>query len=227
MLRYMLFEDSPNSMFVNIVKHVYNGTDIIVNGASGGPLLFEKAYSYLMSTNDIVFAYLDFVPNNIATIGLYENICRSIITTNLYDRLALIPIPCAEFYMLKLYDEIAHMGGSVLVWDGINTYEQSCKNTVKNIECFKKKSTTGCRFWVHDCSLPNHDKVSLDQKKFRLVSLLPAYIGVQTKYGLLSSNLNVGLRETIDTCLFISDCIGANTNYCREVLNMNPLLNLE
>lgn len=227
MLRSMVFEDSQYSRFVNIVKEVYTGTDVEVYGSSGGLLLFNKSKDVYNERKGIVFSYIDFVPNNKDTVESYITFCNNLIEFQLCDRIALIPIPCAEYQILKVYDEITMGNDSIFKYSGNNTYEVFLKGVSNRVDCFKKKNIAGCKFYTTDCIAKEHRHATLLDKKIRIVETLPVYMACSTPLRDISSSLINGIYNAINTCILISDMIGADTKYCREVLNMNPLLRIK
>ena len=142
----MLFEDNPNAKYIKALRSVYAGTDVLVDGSSSSTYLYDMAISKLDAGASYVYVYKDYVPNNSSSVDEYRMFCDKLIEKKTYDRIALIPIPCAEYFVLKLYEEISH---SVIIKNSLVadiSLEKQMKSMYMDIDCLYRKKKYGCRF---------------------------------------------------------------------------------
>lgn len=225
MVKVMLFEDNKSSKLITALSKLYEGTDVIVTGSSSAGYLSTYAIDLLNDGANAIYMYKDFVANNNNSVSEYKSMCRLIVNRGLQDKIALIPIPCAEYYSLKAYEEISK--NSIIILNDTISYETQMKDIVKTIPCFWRKRSKGCRFWQDNCTDENHLSVSLEDKYKMILMQLPIFIAGINDYRIHKVSLANRLKFANSICLNLADIVKADVNYCREVLNMNPLLNLE
>lgn len=95
-----IFEDHPDADISVLFKSAYS--DNKVNSfvyAEGNGNLIDKVNYYLSKTTDMIVVFMDTVPGNKYCYDIYREI--SFISKKNNYRIVILPIVCAEYYMIK------------------------------------------------------------------------------------------------------------------------------
>ena len=134
----LISEDNrESSNHAELYDVIYGNKNVIF--AKGGKFVRKELRSVLKeSKNEDIIAYMDVVPDNLATIGIYIATCMEFLK---YMNVYILPIPCIEYVklrMLQINDKIKD-NSIINVLDGSasykdlryckksKTYERACK----------------------------------------------------------------------------------------------------
>ena len=95
-----IFEDHPDADISILFKSAYSN-DKLSNFvyAEGNGNLIDEVNDYLLKTSDMIVVFLDTIPGNKDCYFIYREI--SLISKKNNYRIVILPIVCAEYYMIK------------------------------------------------------------------------------------------------------------------------------
>lgn len=142
-----IFEDHPDSDISVLYRSAYN-EDILrqfVYAKGNGNLEYEVRH-YLLNTSENVIVFMDMIPGNRACNRIYNKL-KLIARKNNY-RVIILPIICAEFYMIK---SIRNMNLFIDVQEVINCLDKQphfLSNLMKDADIAKycKNFEKYCKF---------------------------------------------------------------------------------
>lgn len=194
----ILFEDNENTPSSKLLKESVVGE--FFEFSKGNINLENKARKLLKSTDDVIVIMCDVVVDNIDTITKYNTLKH---TFRGNERIAILPIVCIEYYILKMFDRLDLLDGVKLYYskslitfnwhsivdnvvpgkDSIEKFYKSMCDNLKNM-CLRnrfeeKKSYIGS-FYIEECMCKTgHCRKNLslttDDKAFILISCLPLF----------------------------------------------------
>lgn len=102
---------------------------------SEGNQLLEDKLNFVYNTEDFFYVFIDFVPDNKHLIAQYEGLKDTII--NEYgDNVALIPIPCIEFFILRMLFKYGYVTDNVIYEKAILDFDKNFVYSLPNINPF-------------------------------------------------------------------------------------------
>lgn len=189
----MIFEDNKEMPISKLISYVYEESGIVVHFVGGNRNIkaeVEKNYD----KDDAYIIFLDLVPDNHSAINEYRKL-QLFIDESMYDNVTVIPIPCIEYYVLKLIEmpdvkeiEVALEFGKYkntdlcvkLLRGKCKNFEKYCKKVLehKTAICYRNEQGERYGAWYHgDCLCGNSKSGCIEEnrrsKGNRLVSALP------------------------------------------------------
>lgn len=200
----MIFEDYKEVNISKILKYAYSEDEcnsvIDFTGGNG------KVLDYLEnSSEDVIIAFVDIVPDNIKTIGVYKK-CKKY-SKESGKQIFVIPIPCIEYYAVKALlrsDDVDNAVAEVYNYDKYRLVKYNYRNRKLSLKSFEKycKSVlynySSCldvngKFYKVDCKCSKplnlgicNDKTRI-YKAWSIIHKLPTFI--------------VSKRDTVQTML--------------------------
>jgi hypothetical protein len=187
-----VFEDKRDDVLSDFYRKAYPqdiGERFVYTNGNGN--ILDKVGKILELTNETIVVFLDFYPSNDSIVRIYKKLSH--LSRNNNNRLVVMPIVCAEYYMLRLLkkndmiidkrsvDTALEFGlyDEILVSDEdrkfCTTFEKYCKLVLmKSVkECVSTKGK--CTYYREDClcQMPADSEC----KENRLVDKASGYVG--------------------------------------------------
>lgn len=160
-----LFEDDENTSSSRLFRFAYGNerTKDFIYSFGNGKML-SKCESLLRSSDEDIVAFVDMSPDNVELRKIYNKLARiakKFVKSDGSVRLHVIPIICAEYYMIKLLDVVGLLSSTFIDIDKcednsvdidrlrkdacseiIKNYEKYCKDVlkIKAADCAKSNS---------------------------------------------------------------------------------------
>lgn len=210
-----MFEDKSDSALSKLLACAYNDTlksefEKVIIFSDGDRNIRSKLAEYLEGN---IIVYVDVVPDNVHTIEAYKEVEDYVLSSNITDRVIVMPIPCIEYYVIKAfckfeYDEVksvidkqnyrdilySHRGRRLRV----KSFEKYCKSVLNNyLSCFDSGYV-----YEADCYCPKvRDNQILEEcicgnqlnKAWMVITELPAF--VNNDRNIYFKTKSVNLRE--------------------------------
>lgn len=96
-----LFEDNYDTPSSVLLRHSYNGDNILFAGGGGSSNMFKAIEECKNASKDItIIAFFDLPPNNEKAYRNYEALLERLLESD-YTDVYIVPIVCIEYYILK------------------------------------------------------------------------------------------------------------------------------
>lgn len=130
----MIFEDNKNVPISELISYVYGNTNIKVH-FSGGNRNLKAKLAEVYNEEDRYTIFFDLVPDNQTAINEYRKL-SDYIGEKEYGNVTIIPIPCIEYYVLKVIgnrevreiEEVLNFGQYKSTDLCVNLLRGNCKN---------------------------------------------------------------------------------------------------
>lgn len=201
----LIFEDAELSPISNLIKTCYKQYDwrdfVIFTGGKDN-LLSKLKEQY--SPDDYYFIFVDLIPDNYDVIKTCRRLLKSIRKEE-YKNVLVLPVICAEYYVLKafkgIYSEnsfskVALEFGNYRSISNCTNFENFCKHALTSLEesCIHTKDYT-IGFYDLDCVFR---KISLDLKSWMFISKYPLFIETDN---CLVSHVKADILETVNQAI--------------------------
>ncbi len=182
----MIFEDSEKSKISDLLlrtdEPIVNSVDSFAKGNDNLKKYIRRA---LREYNEVL-CFVDVVPDNEYTVGLYNNLVRY----SLGRELIIIPIPCIEYVVLKSVSILPQFADNQIIKSVLSfskysesSFEVRCKaiiNRDDTVRCLSKYAGDNSYYLMNclcDSVLDHCSELSLDRKCALLYETLPCSFG--------------------------------------------------
>lgn len=187
-----IFEDAEWSPTANLIRSAYPGEkqeDLIFTGGNGNILPYLT--NEVNESGKYAAVYLDVSPGNSGIIQLYEMIAEFSVKHN-YN-VVVLPIPCAEYYLIKLLDNLGMITDRIGVDLAIN------KGYFKWAEFVKQYPKHKYKYFEHYCKAIVGENIKQCAKMSGVSGKNHAEVfykdNCPCKYGAGGCDLQITLRE--------------------------------
>jgi len=157
-----IFEDKKDDILSEFFRKAYPSD--IANKfiyANGNGYILGIVQQILKNTQEIIVVFLDFYPTNDSIVRIYKNMRFESRKNN--NRVIVLPIVCAEFYILKLLDKNkmiidnakADVAFNFELYDEVLCSNDVTKKDVKFCKNFEKYCKLVSMKWVKECARTN------------------------------------------------------------------------
>lgn len=206
----MMFEDADETPLSDLIRSVYNGTDVNVDfvGGSGNFLKYIKK----VPIGELVVIYFDLIPDNPGTAVAYKNLRKRL---RHRANTIIIPVSGLDYYLLKAFTyDVPDMSTVIFERDySVDSRIKSCEKYYKYLldnmsEClslgrFSSITPKTAIFYKEPC-LCEHRTVecislSYFEKAERIVRCLPTFFEYKTDKAVEKSDINLIISRALNT----------------------------
>lgn len=157
-----IFEDMKDDILSKFFREAYPkviSEKFVYTNGNGG--IFDTVKKLIIETQETIVVFLDFYPTNDSIVRIYRKLRKESINNG--NRIVVLPIVCAEFYILKLLDNnnmITDKAKAKIAFD-FDLYDKVLQSNAfdaqdrKFCTTFEKYCKIVTMKWVKECARTN------------------------------------------------------------------------